>query len=78
MLDALASWPAFLALLVIYGFAPGALLRLICLAYRRDDPRRYELRAELYAVPRPVSEHPLQGTEQSSHVSAAAQEGPPP
>jgi hypothetical protein len=54
MLDALISWPTFLAALVVYGFAPGALLRLICLAFRRDDPRRYELRAELYAVPRPV------------------------
>jgi hypothetical protein len=54
MLDALISWQSFVAALVVYGFAPGALLRLICLAFPRDDPRRHELRAELYAVPRPV------------------------
>ncbi len=54
MLEALTSWQAFVAALVVYGFAPGALLRLLCLAFRRGDPRRYELRAELYAVPRPA------------------------
>jgi hypothetical protein len=48
----LMSWPTFVLVLVIYGFAPGAVLRLICLAFHRDDPRRHELRAELYAVPR--------------------------
>ena len=54
MLDALLSWPTFLVALVVYGFAPGALLRMICLAFHREDPRRYELRAELFAVPRLV------------------------
>jgi hypothetical protein len=40
------------ALGLIYGFAPGVFLRLIVLAFRRDDPRRSELLAELRAVPR--------------------------
>jgi hypothetical protein len=52
MVDALLSWSTFIAVLIVYGFAPGALLRLICLAFHRDDPRREELRAELHAVPR--------------------------
>lgn len=52
MLDAILSWQTFGVALLVFGFAPGALLRLIVLAFRRDDPRRSELRAELYAVPR--------------------------
>lgn len=52
LLDGLASWPTFLLAVVVYGFAPGFLLRLIVLIYERDDPRRAELVAELYAVPR--------------------------
>jgi hypothetical protein len=46
------SWPTLGLALLIWGFAPGALLRLIVLAFHRDDPRRRELLAELYAVPR--------------------------
>ena len=46
------GWPAFLLALLVFGFAPGALLRLIVLAFDRDDPRRQELLAELYAVSR--------------------------
>jgi DNA-binding transcriptional MerR regulator len=46
------AWPTFLIALLVFGFAPGALLRLIVLAFRRDDPRRRELLGELYAVPR--------------------------
>jgi hypothetical protein len=52
LLDAIVSWQAFLVALVVFGFAPGALLRLIVLAFHRDDPRRSELLAELHAVPR--------------------------
>lgn len=51
-LDALVSWPTLLIALIVFGFAPGALLRLIVLAFDQDDPRRDELLAELYAVPR--------------------------
>jgi hypothetical protein len=50
--NALLSWPTLGVALLIFGFAPGALLRLIVLAFHRDDPRRHELLAELYAVPR--------------------------
>jgi hypothetical protein len=46
------SWPAFAAALLVFGFAPGAVLRLVVLIFRRDDPRRRELLGELYAVPR--------------------------
>src|SRR5215218_2429641 len=52
MLEAIASWQAFFVALLLFGFAPGALLRLIVLAFDRDDPRRYELLAELHVVPR--------------------------
>lgn len=52
LLDSLASLPMLLLAIVVYGFAPGFLLRLIVLAYEHDDPRREELVAELYAVPR--------------------------
>jgi hypothetical protein len=50
LLDAVASWPSLLLVLGVFGFAPGFCLRLIVLAYSRDDPRRKELIAELYAV----------------------------
>ena len=38
--------------LLIFGFAPGLLLALIVRLLHPDDPRRQELHAELYAVPR--------------------------
>lgn len=46
------SWPMLLLALVVFGFAPGLVLRLIVLAFPRDDPRREELLGELHAVPR--------------------------
>lgn len=52
LIEAAASWRTLLVALVIFGFAPGAVLRLVSLAFRRDDPRRQEMRAELHAVPR--------------------------
>ena len=52
LLDAIVSWRIFLVALVVFGFAPGALLRLIVLAFPCGDPRRRELLAELHAVPR--------------------------
>ena len=45
------AWPTVLASLLMFGFAPGAVLRVIVLAYRRDNPRRAELLAELPNVP---------------------------
>jgi hypothetical protein len=52
MLHAIVAWPTLVIALVVFGFAPGAVLRVIVLAFHRDDPRREELKAELYAVPR--------------------------
>jgi hypothetical protein len=52
LLDLVVSWPAFFVAVLVFGFAPGVLLRLIVLAYHREDPRRQELVAELYAMPR--------------------------
>jgi hypothetical protein len=52
LLNSVISWPTLLLAILVYGFAPGFLLRLLVLAYRRDNPRRKELIAELYEVPR--------------------------
>jgi hypothetical protein len=38
--------------LFAYGFFPIFFLRIIVLAYHREDPRREELLAEVYIVPR--------------------------
>lgn len=52
LLTQLLSWKALLVVAAVFGFAPGAALRLIVLAFPRSDPRRRELLAELRAVPR--------------------------
>jgi hypothetical protein len=52
LLETVASWPSLLLVIFVFGFAPGFCLRLIVMAYPLDDPRRRELIAELYAVPR--------------------------
>jgi hypothetical protein len=62
LVDTVTSWPSLLLVLLVFGFAPGFCLRIIVLAYPRGDPRRAELIAELYAVPR--IERPLWVTEQ--------------
>jgi hypothetical protein len=51
-LGAIVSWKTFLIALLVFGFAPRAVLRLIALAYGRDDPRRSEMLAEIHVVPR--------------------------
>lgn len=51
-IDAVASWPTLLLVLLVFGFAPRLVLRVALLAFERDDPRRHELLAELHAVPR--------------------------
>jgi len=45
------SWWALLLAMLVFGFAPGVVLRVIVLAFHRDDPRRAELLAELRVVP---------------------------
>ncbi|MGH3868192.1 MAG: hypothetical protein ACRDQ4_19130 [Pseudonocardiaceae bacterium] len=62
LLQVVASWRSLLMVVVVFGLAPGLCLRLIVLAYPRGDPRRAELIAELYAVPR--IQRPLWVTEQ--------------
>jgi hypothetical protein len=52
LLDAVVSWRIFVVALLVFGFAPGAMLRLIVLAFHPEDPRRRELLAELHCVPR--------------------------
>lgn len=52
LLRIVASWPSLLLVVLVFGFAPGFCLRLLVLAYPCNDPRRTELIAELYTVPR--------------------------
>jgi hypothetical protein len=52
LLEGLKAWPLLIGALAVYGFLPGAFLRAILLAFRRNDPRRAEILAELRAVPR--------------------------
>ena len=46
------SWPVLVTALLVFGFAPGAVLRMIVLLFPQDDPRRRELLGELHTVPR--------------------------
>jgi hypothetical protein len=46
------AWPTLGIALLVFGFAPGVVLRLIVLFYPRGNLRRQELLSELYAVPR--------------------------
>jgi len=62
LFEAVASWPTLLLVLLVFGFAPGFVLRLLVLVYPCTDPRRRELIAELYTVPR--IQRPLWVTEQ--------------
>ena len=52
MIAQLLAWPTLGVALLVFGFAPGVVLRLIVLFYRRGNPRRQELLGELYVVPR--------------------------
>jgi len=52
LMDAITSWKVLTLVLLVFGFAPRFVLRLILLAYRRSDPRRAELLAEINVVPR--------------------------
>jgi MerR HTH family regulatory protein len=56
------TWPMVLIGLFAWGYAPGAVLRLIVLLFPKGDPRRLELLGELHAVPR--LERPLWVLEQ--------------
>jgi hypothetical protein len=46
------AWVMFGAAVLVFGLAPGAVLRVTVLLYPHADERRRELIAELYMVPR--------------------------
>ena len=48
----LFSWRTLVVVLLLFGFAPAFILRIVALAFHRDDPRRQEMLAEVHAVPR--------------------------
>lgn len=50
--EAIVSWPTLILAILVFGLAPGVVLRLISFCFEKDDPRRKELIAELYVVPR--------------------------
>jgi hypothetical protein len=52
LFEAVTSWRTLVAVLVVFGVAPGLVLRAILLLYPKGHPRRKELIAELYVVPR--------------------------
>ncbi|MGH3854277.1 MAG: hypothetical protein ACRDR6_12450 [Pseudonocardiaceae bacterium] len=82
LLKAVESWRSLLVVLVVFGLAPGVCLRQIVRVYPPGDPRRAELIAELYAVPR--WERPLWVAEQlevalsERHRGNGSGEGAPP
>lgn len=51
LLNQTLSWQGLLLVLLLFGFAPGLILRLALWAYPRDHPDRAELLGEYYAVP---------------------------
>lgn len=52
LIEIVASWRSLLLVLVVFGFAPGFVLRLLVRIYPKDDPRRTELISELYMLGR--------------------------
>jgi hypothetical protein len=66
LFDAIASWRSLLLVLVVFGFAPGFVLRLLVRIYPKGDPRRTELIAQLYVLRR--LERPLFVAEQLETV----------
>lgn len=52
LIEIVASWRSLLLVLVVFGFAPGFVLRLLVRIYPKDDPRRTELLADLYMLGR--------------------------
>jgi hypothetical protein len=52
LFEMVASWRSLLFVVVVFGFAPGFLLRLLVKIYPKNDPRRQELVAQLYLLGR--------------------------
>ena len=51
VLPFLVSWQTWVSVVLMFGIAPGLMLRLISLAFHPSDPRRKELLGELPHVP---------------------------
>jgi hypothetical protein len=51
LIEAVISWPCLLIVLLVFGVAPGLVLRSILLVYPKAHPRRRELLGELYKLP---------------------------
>jgi hypothetical protein len=51
LFEAVVDWPTLLLLFVVFGFAPGFVLRLLVMVYPRDDPRRRKIVDKLYTYP---------------------------
>jgi len=52
LIEMVVSWRSLLLALIVFGLAPGLILRLLVKIYPRDDPRRRELIAQLYTLGR--------------------------
>jgi len=48
----MTDWKTFIALVLVFGAAPGLFIRLLVKLYPKSHPRRAELVAELYSVRR--------------------------
>ncbi len=66
VLEAVLSLRTLLVAVFVFSVVPGLAVRVLSLAYHRDDPRRAEMRAELHAVPR--VERPFWAAEQLESV----------
>lgn len=66
LVEKLTSWHSLALILVVFGFAPGFVLRGLVRIYPKDDPRRAELLAQLYVLKR--TERPLFVAEQLETV----------
>ncbi len=70
--ELIRDWRVYLLVLLVFGLAPGVILRIFLLAYPKRHPRRAELIGELYCVP--LVERPIWVVQQ---VETALFEGPP-
>jgi hypothetical protein len=66
LFHAVLSWHTLLVIVLMFGFVPGFVLRLLVMIYPRDAPRRDELVAQLYTLGR--LERPLFVAEQLETV----------
>lgn len=51
VVELVLSWRSLLTAVMMFSLLPGLVLRVIVLAFHRDDPTRDELLAEIHAIP---------------------------